>query len=340
MLSRYEEWVAADRDALGRVPDSSQLLSRAGLDRRPLVDEYADVLWVCATTLWPALEKQRQAFRVALSHDVDDISVRDRPMWTVARSLGADIAQRRDLALAGRRGVASVYSKATSRIHPADPYFQFSDMMDMSERHNFRSAFYFVAQNERHHGDPPYLFGATEVTDLIGAMLGRGHEVGCHGSLRSYNDPGRLSAEAALVREAIAAAGSEPREIGGRQHCLRWSNPITWRCAEAAGLAYDATLAFHSSAGFRCGTSHAYQVFDLGERRPLNLVERPLIVMEKAITHNKGKSLEALQDEIVGLARTCKAHDGTFSLLWHNAYLIDRRFRRAYAEVLETLAAI
>src|SRR5262249_36524368 len=130
-----------------------------------------------------------------------------------------------------------------------------------------------------------------------------------------------------------AATGRQP--LGGRQHYLRFAVPDTWRSWAAAGLAYDSTLGFSEAPGFRAGTCYAYPVFDLVERRPLGLVERPLIAMEASLLDHCGLEPEAAADEMRRLREVCRRFDGDFVFLWHNNRLSGERERAAYRAVLD-----
>ena len=117
--------------------------------------------------------------------------------------------------------------------------------------------------------------------------------------------------------------------------------PETWRHYATAGLAYDATLGFADRPGFRCGTCYDFSVFDLDQRRPLPLYERPPTVMEVTLLSKAylGLKPEAALERIVRLALICRCFSGRFRLLWHNSELITGRQRRFYADVVSELAA-
>ena len=103
-----------------------------------------------------------------------------------------------------------------------------------------------------------------------------------------------------------------------------------------AGLAYDSTLGFPEAAGFRCGTSFEYPVFNLQSRQKLELRERPLIVMETSLFSSSymGLSERRALEKIVQLSDVCRSFGGQFTMLWHNDNLVTRRQRALYLEAL------
>ena len=206
--------------------------------------------------------------------------------------------------------------------------------MEQSERHGHRSAFYFMTRHTDVHFDADYSIDDPWIRGLLAQIAARGHEIGLHPSYTTYRDEVVLRDELGRLERACVAEGVQQERLGGRQHFLRWANPVTWRAWEAAGLAYDSTLGFSEAVGFRCGACYEYPVFDLEERRTLNLLERPLIAMEVSLLNYAGASPEAAAEALRALKETCRAVDGDFTFLWHNNHLITEHNRDAYASIL------
>jgi hypothetical protein len=317
LLARVEETVAAERDAHGRFPFSASLAAREGFVRRPVVDEHVEVLWAALARTWPGLERKRRAFRLRLTHDVDFPLSPHQSAAAGLLSAAADVAVRREPALAVRR-VRRLAGGGPER----DPFNTFDLLMDLSEARGLESAFYVIA-------DGTYPLGGW-VGGLLGRIHERGHELGWHGGYESFRDPARTRRELEALRSA------SPGEIrGGRQHYLRWENPTTWRNWAAVGLAYDSTLGFPEAPGFRSGTCHEHPVFDVVARRPLPLRERPLVAMEASAFDYLGLGEEETLTSFSELKELCRRFDGDFVLLWHNDRLVTQRDRRLYEAVLD-----
>jgi uncharacterized protein DUF7033 len=321
MLTRYEELVRPERDAHGRFPSSATLAHAEGLLQRPVADERAEALWEALKARWPRLERRPPRYRVVLSHDVD---------WPLAggsrlRAAAGDVVRRRDPGL------------ALARLRGRNVNDTFDFLMDHSERRGLASAFYFMAGRTNPEWDGGYSLDDPWIAGLLRRVDDRGHEIGLHPSYETFRDPGALRAEHARLLAACEAAGVRQRPRGGRQHFLRWENPATWRAWAQAGLEYDASLGFSDVAGFRCGTSREYPAFDLRARRPLGLVERPLVVMEQAVMGERTPPEEVAR-AVARLAEPCRRLGGDLSLLWHNSSLVTARERRAYAAALDAAA--
>jgi hypothetical protein len=339
MLTRYEELAVSDRDAYGRFPAASSVAARGGFLSLPIVDAYVERLWEALERTWPRLQRKAHAFDVILTHDIDDpLTTLDHGPTDMVRQLGGDLVRRRDPGLAWQR----VRSLAGARRgdHRLDPHNTYDFLMEVSERHGLRSAFYFLAHRDEHPRDGDYLFEHPWVRSLIGRIARRGHEIGIHPSHCTYRDAERTREEVSRLWRVAEAEGVEQERWGGRQHFLRWANPDTWRNWEAAGLSYDSTLAFSEAVGFRTGTSRPYRVFDLSARRPLRLVERPFQVMDVTLLSSMRLSLESARAAVMDVAAQCRRYGGCLGILWHNNTLLrSARERRWYASLIADACA-
>lgn len=338
LLTRYEEIAISERDSVDRFTSPLSLAGRDGFLERPLVNEYVETLWRVMSGLWPRLRRRSRAYRLLLSHDVDAVSVIELTPPQILRSLGADVLVRRDLPLAARR--AAAYSIGRTRGNPVsyDPYDTTEFIMGVSERAGLASVFNFVAGTSERTFDPTYDLDQPWLRRFLRTIAARGHEIGIHPSYATYLNGPRTAEEFARLRRVCAEEGISQECWGGRQHYLRWRNPTTWQNWERCGLAYDSTLGFADHVGFRTGTCWEYPVFDLLERKQLNLRERPLVAMESSLlSYMKVSLLEAAQ-RMISLARVCRTHAGDFTLLWHGHMLVSRKAKDVYAEVVRAAA--
>jgi peptidoglycan/xylan/chitin deacetylase (PgdA/CDA1 family) len=333
LLSRYEELVVAERDEHERFPARASLAAAEDFLSRPLVNEYAEVLWAVLRRRWPRLERHRREFRIAPTHDVDVPLSPTRPVWRELVSAGADVARRSDLPLALRR-LRATAERPLGRFD-ADPANTFDLLMDLDEARGLRGAFYFIAGRSAGALDGRYSLEDRWLRRLMRRIHERGHELGLHTSYNSFRHPAQVLLERETLLRVCAEEAIEQSAWGGRGHYLRWANPDTWRGWDAAGLAYDSTLGFADSPGFRCGACFEYRTFDLVESRPLELRERPLVAMEKAAISHLRLTPERALETLAELKRRCRLFGGDFVILWHNDWVATRRQRRLYEAVLD-----
>ncbi len=221
MLTCYEEMVRPEDDEHGRFPASSSLAARCGFLERPIVNEYVDLLWSALSAVWPGLERRHAEYQVHLTHDVDEpfASRGIRPSAAVRASTG-DLLRRRDLQLAWQR-VRSLPA-ARRGDHELDPFNTYGFLMDVSEEHGLKSAFYFLAEPDDSPHPAPYEIDDPAIRAIMLRINDRGHELGLHGSYASLHDATRLRREFAHLRAVTDELGVRQESWGGRQHYLRW----------------------------------------------------------------------------------------------------------------------
>ena len=340
LLSRYEEVASGVRDRRDRFAGTGSFSHRFGLLERPLANEYLEILWTSLQRLWPGLKRRRRTYGADLSCDVDvPFSAVGRPWRRMALSLAADLAKRRAPELAWRRLRAKSAGGAAGVRH--DPNNTFDFMMTTGERHGLKTTFFLKAGVSEPQFDETYSLEQAPVAPVLREIHARGHELGLHPSYHTYRDGARLKAEFATLLRAAERLGLRQQAWGGRQHYLRFAAPETWRHYASAGLSYDATLAHADQPGFRCGTCYDFPAYDLEQRRPLPLRERPLTVMELTLLDREylGLAAEQAYERIARLAAICRRFNGRFSLLWHNNALLTRARQRLYEAVVAELAS-
>ncbi len=322
MLTRWEESMSHARDQHDRFPAVNSVAFRQSFLDRPLIDEYALILQAWIKALLPEWTPQPLSFSVKLSHDIDFVCA------TSWRRLGGDLFKRRSLSLA-RKSLSSML------VPEKDPYVRGCyELADLSETHDFQSAFYFMAAKQNRF-DIGYDPQGRRVQRLIKDLRKRGHEIGFH---PGYTTPEGAAHFMAEKRRMDTALGETC--YGGRQHYLRFAAPQTWRLWEAAGLAYDSTLGYADHEGFRCGTCQPFHPFDIEQDRQLDLLEIPLLVMDSTLKNYRKLSPQQARNQILAIAKRCRQVNGLFTLLWHNTSLRGEwgPYAAIYRQVLPVLA--
>jgi len=315
MLSRYEEVMLDIKDEHERFPATASLAYKENFLNRPIVNEYAELLWNWIHELMPGLERkslwpQGKDFAVCLTHDVD--SLKRYSALPPAISIGSAVVRQKNPKLA--LNTASDYFGCLVHLKK-DPFDTFDYMLNLERQYGFSSSFCFMSGGDSKF-DGRYSITKPKVNSLIQKIQSKGCEVGLHGSYKSYNDSEKLASEKKVLDKVVAN-----KSYGCRQHYLRFKVPETWRIQERAGLLYDATLTFADHAGFRCGICLPFKPFDILENRELDMWELPLTVMEGSLQNPNYQNLppEEAYGEIIKLIEVIKRYRGVFVLLWHNS---------------------
>ena len=334
-LTRYEEIVSPLMDTHGRFLLKASLAWQENFLHRPLVNEYLEILWALLSRLWPMLERKAYHHQVILSCDVDwPYCAATYNTLKVLRASALDITSRREPRLAWQRLRSHITAQKET-----DPCNTFEWIAGLSEHYGFPHAFYFIPSHSGGAIDGIYTLDDPWIRQLLRFVSSRHYEIGLHTSYQTFTDAHQTRLEKDKLIDVMNQEHITQEVRGGRQHYLRWKNPLTWQNWEDSTLKYDSTLTFAEHVGFRCGTCYEYPVFNLKSRRQLALHERPLIVMEASLlTYMKVSFSEAIA-KVDELNRVCRQFNGNFTLLWHNSNLISQLQRTTYEEALRTLGS-
>lgn len=336
MLSRYEEYVLNNRDKHNRFPASASLALRSNFLSRPIVDEYVEILWATFQKLWPQMIRREIKRKINVTCDVDNPYQIDFSYRAILRGIGNNIFKQRDLNIAFKNFKKRLGARNDN--FSQDPFLKNIDwIMDVNELENNKVSFYFITQNTDPIYDGRYSMDEPVIRRLLKKINERGHEIGLHPSYNSYNDSERILLESNILREVLKQENIDYLQLGGRQHFLRWDTRFTAINWEKAGLQYDSTLCFAEHPGFRCGTSREYTMYDVINRRSLNLKQRPLILMECSVISERYQNL-GYTDMALGTMLQLKDRalsiGGEFTMLWHNDHFINPKDKEFYKSLI------
>ncbi|GAB4547330.1 MAG: polysaccharide deacetylase family protein [Anaerolineales bacterium] len=330
MLSRWEESASPARDAHDRFPAHASVAYQQGFLDLPVIDQYAFVLREWLKKIAPHWQPAALQPALNLTHDIDWTMRFPNPVRFL-RMAGGELIKKN---LQGfLRQVQNLYVQT---FRPAqDEYLQsIYALADISEANGARSRFFFMAA-QRGKYQQGYSCAAPLTRRCMLDLLERGHQIGIHPGYETYQNPQKLMEEKRRLEDALGV-----RVDGGRQHFLRFAAPFTWRHWRQAGLSYDSTLGYADCEGFRCGTCHPYQPFDVEADQVIPVEEIPLIAMDATLRLYRRLSAEEGRLQILELARRCFAVGGAFTLLWHNTSLVDEwaEWAAAYPRIVRELA--
>ncbi|MGK0254911.1 MAG: hypothetical protein ACI9OE_002426 [Mariniflexile sp.] len=337
MLSRMEEAINTEHDDHNRFPAVASNAYQNNYLERPIVDEYVEMLWNMLSYLDPTLERKISASENFITCDVDwpFDPVRLSFSKTFRTSI-SDLVRRKSVTSSFGRWKRYVFEQL--KIKQGDSFRDSLDwIMDVNEKAGNKVAFYFITEFTSGF-DSDYDFDSKAMRKLFTEINVRGHEIGLHPGYNSFDNTINFKKSAEKLRTILKEENIEQTILGGRMHYLRWDVLTTPKLWEENGFDYDSTLSFADKSGFRCGTSKEYTMFDLVERKPLKLKQRPLINMECTILDNQyenyGYSDEALNRFKYFKELTSK-YNGTYTLLWHNSHFENKADKTFYKELIK-----
>ena len=337
MLSRYEEVITKDRDKHDRFPSWASVAYKANFLDRPIVNEYLEILWDCLSTLWTDLKRKKRQANNFITCDVD------LPFDPALNSLKSSIKKTLKLLIKDKRPISAfkvvlLYLAFKIGLEIKDVYREaISWIMDVNESVGNSVNFYFIVQNTSRL-DTTENFDSYKMRSLFLEIYNRGHKIGLHPGYETYNNIVNFKKTVDEFKRILKEENIEQREIGGRQHFLRWDSCKTIDLWERNSLDYDSTLSYADKAGFRCGVCYEYTMYDLVKRKSLRLKQKPLIVMESTIISPQyealGYSLKAL-DRFNYFKKVSHQFNGTFNLLWHNSHMNFAEDKKFYKELIK-----
>lgn len=283
-------------------------------------------------------------FVACLTHDVDHPSIRQH-QWdhTMAGFLYRAIFGSLRRLLGGELSIRDVFRNWAAAIKlpfvhldiAKDFWREFDDRYLELEK-GLPSTFFLIPFSNRagvtSHGPAPRLraarYRAQDLADTIVKLTAANCEVGLHGiDLWLDSSKGRQELEEIRCLTGVS-------QIGARMHWLYYDqqSPVA---LETAGAAYDSTIGYNETVGYRAGTT---QVF-----KPLNavrLLELPLHVMDTALFYPSYLNLTALQAK--KRLRQCSDNaarfGGTLTINWHDRSLApERLWGVCYRDLIEDL---
>jgi len=321
MLSRWEEKVNKDRDNHNRFPASSSVAYKHGFIDRAIVNEYVEILWHLLLQLGIKQKRKERKYELAPTHDVD-VPYLLYPFSKVVLSL---------LSKTKRGRFKEVIRMISCFVRNNDPWDTYDLFMDMSEKRNTKSHFFFLQkgkakQDENHEIDTP------KIKDLIKHIKNRGHLVGFHPSYNAYNNPSLFQKEKNYLETVMGQEVST-----GRNHFLRWDVSQSPKIWEDNDMKWDSTLGYADHAGFRCGVCYPFPLYDLENNKQLDVYERPLIVMEWSLVNYQGLEISEAEDYIQKLKSQVKKYNGEFVFLYHNSAFFTDHYQYISDRLLNSL---
>ena len=171
-------------------------------------------------------------------------------------------------------------------------------------------------------------YAARDVADQLRKLQKAGCEIGLHG-IDAWLNSSRGREELEEIRRLTGAS-----EIGVRMHWLYYDqqSPVV---LEKAGAAYDSTIGYNETVGYRAGTTQAYKPLQATQ-----LLELPLHAMDTALFYPDYLGLSPRQATTVlgQLVDNAVQFGGCLTINWHDRSLAPERLWGAcYRDLVQHL---
>ena len=171
-------------------------------------------------------------------------------------------------------------------------------------------------------------YDAVDVTDAIQKLMAAGCEIGAHG-LDAWLDNCRGREELDRIRRLTGVS-----EIGVRMHWLYYDQQSP-AALEKAGAAYDSTIGYNETVGYRAGTTQVYKPLQASR-----LLELPLHVMDTALFYPSHLRLSSRQARTLldRMMDNAVQFGGCLTINWHDRSLApERLWETCYRDLIQDL---
>ena len=352
LLLRLEEHENAHRDDWGRWEFDFSENFHSGRLWVPEVDYWVAErrIELAATTALEPLWPDGRRFAVCLTHDVDLVSPQSTPRQIVryarAGLARTGVARRQELLRFARPPIRLARSLRSGVARVPSTRDTLERSIALEARHGAVASYLFTVppSGGRSRYDCAYAPGdlclfreaPTRLADVMRTLADEGIDIGLHGSYQAGVRHGALAAERATLERTTGLEVTTTR-----QHLLHWDVRWTPRLQVEAGLLVDSSLGFSRNVGFRAGASLPFRHFDVSARRPLDLLEMPLVVQDVALLGRWGLDLDvARASDVVGrLFDTAVEVGCAVTLLFHADKLVHPEWLAFYEWTLDYAAA-
>jgi len=158
-------------------------------------------------------------------------------------------------------------------------------------------------------------YRAQDIADTIRKLTNAGCEVGLHG-IDAWLDSSKGHQELEEIRHLTGAS-----EIGVRMHWLYY-NQQSASTVEAAGAAYDSTMGYNETVGYRAGTTQVYKPLEASR-----LLELPLHIMDTALFYPSHLNLTTHRARVLlsRMVDNAVRYGGALTINWHDRSLAPER---------------
>ncbi len=319
MLTRWEESLIG-REETGDCDETQLFCVKNEIHWRPIVNEYANLL---RKLLPPDLILSTREYEVALSHDVDGFVT---PSW---RKISKDFL-RQSIHGAPRNKVLNLTWKEEIKYKYAFPkvYSQFDMYTTLAEKYKISEWFYFKVCG-RGETEATYFYDDKKTREIVENLKMKGNSkllIGFHPSQNTFGDRSQWEEE---MRRLVGLLKEQPTI--GRNHHLLYNHEMLhfWESVSDAPLNIS-NCVFHKRQGFRSGVCVPYHLFDLYQRRMMNLIEHPCQIMDTVVRYDeKVKTKAERWHDIQTVIDRVKQYRGELVVTWH-IYIRNKKIIQDY----------
>tara|TARA_B100000925_G_scaffold216119_1_gene165276 strand:- start:15878 stop:17269 length:1392 start_codon:yes stop_codon:yes gene_type:complete len=337
LMTRYEEAVLKCKDLHERFPYHETIAFKHGFLNRPMVNEYLLILSYYLKKLW-RVELNQPNFQLEISCDVD------HPFDTSYLSIYKALRRSGRLLLHGRLDLSvKVFLNYIVKKFDTNNYkfdYLLNNLLWMIKENtkaNNSVTFNFIPYQTSNKYDDISYFSSKKMSWVLSKILKGKHIIGIHPGYNSSDNKEILSKSLDLFKRKINTLNISESKITSRMHYLRFNIIKTFEQLSREGIFSDSSMGFPNYPGFRASICYEYKMYNLTKRQTLDILQKPLIIMDDALIGNRGMNLgmtDKAIDKFEEFKTTVQHYNGVLTVLWHNSYFEDFKSREIYRRII------
>ncbi|MCH2230533.1 MAG: polysaccharide deacetylase family protein [Crocinitomicaceae bacterium] len=317
-LTRYEEYLlpSSELDEHGRFPYSKSILAENDAVEKANCDRWAHAILQFIDSEWVRIPKD---VLMIPTFDIDNtFAYKLKKGKRMILSLIKDIFWGNKTRIKERSEVLN---------GAQDPYDTFDLISKIGIQFPQTLVFWLVGKRGKKDRNIP--IEDKQHQAVIKAME-QHVEVNLHPSYASNSKSSLISAEKKALSEVIGRP-----IVRSRQHFLRFNVKNTFNALVSSGFTNEYSMGFAEHVGFRSGTSHAHNWFDLTANKQTDLMIHPFVYMDGTLNEYMNLSLDQSKKRITSLYKEVEEFGGDFIFLWHNETIGDYGKWKGWSEILD-----
>jgi hypothetical protein len=323
MLVRYEEYKNFTPDRHGRFQARESTFYSLGYHQEPIVDIWIDYLKGFLKQRFEHFEYTKHNFQYLPTIDIDNAFA-----YKNKGVIRTTLALIRDL-FTGKIGDFFYRCKVLLRMKD-DPFETYQYLEQQLKGYQNKPVFFFLAGKKSKY-DTNVSFSRSAMIDVVKASS-KYTDIGIHPSYASNRKNSLLDKEKAR----LDAINGQP-VTKSRQHFLKMRMPTTYQNLIKIGILEDYSMGYAASIGFRAGTCHPFNFYDITRDKETELRIVPFQAMDATFkTYIKTSPEESLQ-KMLELKEKIKKHGGTLCIVWHNETFAPTKEGLEWRKVFEKM---
>jgi hypothetical protein len=316
LLSGQDEYLNNKTDIWDRFQYENSLIKKLNIIDYPVVSYYFDICYTAFSKANYKIKRRKlwnnREFATFLTHDIDKC----KSGW-----------KEDSFAQIKKKKFFSAFGIILRKIFDKDTWFNFDKIIHIENNFNIKSTFFFLPKKNKYNAD--YSINEPKIKGIMTKLRKYGFEIGMHPSLGCSISENNFSKE--LEKFDIPINGV-------RFHYLSFDIKKTVSILENNNISYDSTLGFAEQIGFRRATCYPFYLYDFENKRISNVMEFPLIVMDTTLRKYMNLKPKDALNKIIPLIDEVASFGGVFTLLWHNSYFSEYKYKgwkSVYIDILK-----